>query len=892
MMRRSGAHNSLPDEDPIQTHEWELSVKEVVEQQGAQRAERLLHSAIAVGADAGIDIDTTTTPYLNTIAPDMQGSYPGDLEMEKRLHTINRWNAMMMVTRANKYVDGIGGHISTYASVSHLWEVGLNHFYRGKDGEGWGDHVYWQGHASPGIYARAWLEGRLTDENVHNFRQEVGGAGLSSYPHPRLMPNFWEYPSVSMGLGAMTAIHQARFNRYLHHRALADTTLSRVWYTMGDGESDEPESLSELALAAREGLDNIVMTMNCNLQRLDGPVRGNSKIVQELEGRFRGAGWNVIKVLWGSSWDALFARDANGALAKRLAELVDGDEQRLFTAEGAIIRKELFAGEELTALVADYSDEELEALTEDLGGHDFLKIHAAYAAACAHKGQPTVILARTIKGYGLGPAFAGRNTTHQRKKADENDLRLIRDAMGLDFTDEDLEKLPFIHPNDVPDVVNYAKKRRAAMKGPMPERRVPEMNLTLPEDVVYAEFDDGTKGTSQVSTTMAFVRLMRGLMKTKDFGERVVPLIPDEARTFGMDPLFSEFGIYHPDGQLYKPVDHKVLMKYKESAKGQILEEGINEAGALSSFIAAATSYATQGSPTIPFYIFYSMFGFQRVADLIWSAADSRARGFLIGATSGRTTLNGEGLQHQDGHSLLMAHSNPAVRAYDPAFAFELSTIIKQGIVEMCEQDGDVIYYLAVYNENYPMPAKPKDCEEGILKGLYKLRDAPSGDGPLVRLIGSGPIMLQVLDAVEKLETFGVRSEIWSATSYGELRREGMDVSRWNRLHPGESMKSTWVEQQFGDGTSPIVAVSDNVAAVPEMIREWIHAPYTVLGTDGFGRSDTRPALRRFFEIDGQAVALAALSSLVREGQLDAAVYADAMAKFEVSTDRTDITSL
>ena len=891
-VRRAGAHNSLPDEDPIQTHEWELSVQEVVEQQGAQRAERLLHSAIAAGAEAGIDIDTTTTPYLNTIAPDMQGSYPGDLEMEKRLHTINRWNAMMMVTRANKYVDGIGGHISTYASASHLWEVGLNHFYRGKDGEGWGDHVYWQGHASPGIYARAWLEGRLSDENIHNFRQEIGGAGLSSYPHPRLMPDFWEYPSVSMGLGAMTAIHQARFNRYLHHRGLADTTLSRVWYTMGDGESDEPESLSELALAAREGLDNIVMTMNCNLQRLDGPVRGNSKIVQELEGRFRGAGWNVIKVLWGSSWDALFTKDTSGALAKRLAELVDGDEQRLFTAEGAVIRKELFAGDELTALVADYSDEELEALTEDLGGHDFLKIHAAYAAACSHKGQPTVILARTIKGYGLGPAFAGRNTTHQRKKADENDLRLIRDAMGLDFSDEDLEKLPFIRPNDVPDVVAYAKNRRAAMMGPMPERRVPEMALTLPEASVYAEFDDGTKGSSQVSTTMAFVRLMRGLMKTKEFGERVVPLIPDEARTFGMDPLFAEFGIYHPEGQLYKPVDHKVLMKYKESAKGQILEEGINEAGALSSFIAAATSYATQGSPTIPFYIFYSMFGFQRVADLIWSAADSRARGFLIGATSGRTTLNGEGLQHQDGHSLLMAHSNPAVRAYDPAFAFELSTIIKQGIVDMCENDSDVIYYLAVYNENYPMPAKPKDCEEGILKGLYKLRDAPAGDGPMVRLIGSGPIMLQVLDAVEKLETFGVRSEIWSATSYGELRREGMDVSRWNRLHPGESMKTSWVEQQFSDNKAPIVAVSDNVAAVPEMIREWVHAPYTVLGTDGFGRSDTRPALRRFFEIDGEAVALAALSSLVREGRLEASVYNEAMTSFGVSSERNDITSL
>tara|TARA_B100000459_G_scaffold146965_1_gene114653 strand:+ start:29 stop:2014 length:1986 start_codon:yes stop_codon:yes gene_type:complete len=661
---------------------------------------------------------------------------------------------------------------------------------------------------------------------------------------------------------------------------------------MGDGESDEPESLSELALAAREGLDNIVMTMNCNLQRLDGPVRGNSKIVQELEGRFRGAGWNVIKVLWGSSWDALFAKDVTGSLAKRLAELVDGDEQRLFTAEGAVIRKELFAGETLTAMVADYSDEDLEALTEDLGGHDFDKIHAAYAAACAHKGQPTVVLARTIKGYGLGPAFAGRNTTHQRKKADEKDLRLIRDAMGLDFTDEDLENLPFIHPKDVPDVVAYAKNRRKIMMGPMPERRVPEINLTLPEDSVYAEFDDGTKGKSQVSTTMAFVRLMRGLMKTKEFGERVVPLIPDEARTFGMDPLFSEFGIYHPDGQLYKPVDHKVLMKYKESAKGQILEEGINEAGALSSFIAAATSYATQGSPTIPFYIFYSMFGFQRVADLIWSAADSRARGFLVGATSGRTTLNGEGLQHQDGHSLLMAHSNPAVRAFDPAFAFELSTIIKQGIVEMCEQDVDVIYYLAVYNENYPMPAKPKDCEEGILKGLYKLREAPSGDGPIVRLIGSGPIMLQVLDAVEKLEAFGVRSEIWSATSYGELRRQGMEASRWNRLHPGEAKKSSWVEQQFGEETSPIVAVSDNVASVPEMIREWVHAPYTVLGTDGFGRSDTRPALRRFFEIDGEAVALAALSSLVREGQIEASVYADAMKSFDVSADRTDITSL
>lgn len=890
-MQHSGAHDSLPDLDPTQTHEWQQSIKQVIKHQGAERANRILHSTINAAKDSGIDIDTTNTPYLNTISPDKQGNYPGDIEMEKKLHTINRWNAMMMVTRANKYFDGIGGHISTYASVSHLWESGLNHFFRGKNGDGWGDHVYWQGHASPGIYARAWLEGRLTDDQVANFRQEVGGNGLSSYPHPRLMPNFWEYPSVSMGLGAMTAIHQARFNRYLQHRGLADTNLSRVWYTMGDGESDEPESLSELSLAAREGLDNIVMTMNCNLQRLDGPVRGNSKIVQELEGRFRGAGWNVIKLLWGSSWDPLFAMDKNGLLAKRLNDLVDGDEQRLFTADGATIRKELFAGEELTAMVASFSDEELEALTEDLGGHDFAKIHAAYSAACAHKGAPTVVLARTIKGYGLGPAFAGRNTTHQRKKADENDLKLIRDAMGLDFTDEDLEKLPFIKPEDVPDVVAYAKSRRDSMHGPCPERIVPEFEMNMPEDSVYSEFDDGTKGKSQVSTTMAFVRLMRGLMKTKNFGERVVPLIPDEARTFGMDPLFAEFGIYHPEGQLYKPVDHKVLMKYKESAKGQILEEGINEAGAMSSFIAAATSYSTQGSPTIPFYIYYSMFGFQRVADLIWSAADSRARGFLVGATSGRTTLNGEGLQHQDGHSLLMAHSNPAVRAYDPAFAYELATIINRGIKEMYVDNSDVIYYLAVYNENHAMPAKPEDCEEGIIRGLYKFKDAQDGEGPVVRLIGSGPIMQQVLDAVERLESLGIRSEIWSATSYGELRRDGMEVSRENRLNPDKPAKKSWVESQLEESI-PTIAVSDNVGAVPEMIREWVNSPYTVLGTDGFGRSDTREALRRFFEIDGKAISLAAISSLVRQGLLESEVYTDAMALFEVSTEKEDITAL
>ena len=634
------------------------------------------------------------------------------------------------------------------------------------------------------------------------------------------------------------------------------------------------------------------MTMNCNLQRLDGPVRGNSKIVQELEGRFRGAGWNVIKVLWGSSWDDLFARDSAGLLAARLDALVDGDEQRIMTADGATIRKDLFNSEGLQALVAHLSDADLVDLCADVGGHDFLKLHAAYAQATAHKGEPTVVLIRTIKGFGLGPAFAGRNTTHQKKKADMESIQFMRDDLGLEFSDEDLEKYPYVMPEDVPELVAYAKQRRAAMDGFMPTRTVPKFDLTLPDEATYADFDEGTKGNMQVSTTMAFVRILRALMKDKEFGNRIVPIIPDEARTFGMDPLFSEFGIYHPEGQLYKPVDHKVLMKYKESAKGQLLEEGINEAGATSTFIAAATSFSTHHYPTVPFYTFYSMFGFQRVADLIWSAADQRARGFLMGATSGRTTLNGEGLQHQDGHSLLMAHTNPAVRAWDPAFAYELAVIIRHGIDEMYGQDKDVIHYIAVYNENYPMPPKPKGADEGIIRGMYLLRGAPKGDGPIVRLIGSGPIMVQVLDAVEKLETYGVRSEIYSATSYGEMRREGLECDRWNRLHPSKTAKQPWVERILGSGTVPVIAVSDNMAAVPDMIRQWVGGHYTVLGTDGFGRSDTREALRRFFEIDGAAVALAALSALVRDGSIDASVYEKAEKEYGISTERKDITEL
>ena len=882
----------LPDPDPISTREWIDSILAVQGQQGNEEARRLLLATIAAAKSAGVDIDAINTPYLNTISPTNQGSYPGNLEMEKRLHEVIRWNAMMIVTRANKYFEGIGGPISTYASTSHAWETGFNHFFRGKDGDGSGDHVYWQGHASPGVYARAWLEGRLSKDEIEMFRQETGGKGLSSYPHPRLMPNFWEFPSVSMGLGGMTAIHQARFNRYLESRGLCNTTGSRVWYTMGDGESDEPESLSQLSLAAREGLDNIIMTMNCNLQRLDGPVRGNSKIVQELEGRFRGAGWNVIKVLWGSSWDDLFSRDSQGILAARLNSLVDGDEQRIMTAGGSIIRKDLFNTPELSEMVSQYTDEDLEKLCEDVGGHDFVKLHAAYAQATAHKGQPTAVIIRTIKGYGLGPAFAGKNTTHQKKKADIESMKFMRDDMNLSFSDEDLETYPFINPEDVPELVEYAKSRREVLHGYVPERRSPKSNLTMPSSDVYSDFDDGTKGKMQVSTTMVFVRLLRGLMKSKELGPTIVPIIPDEARTFGMDPLFSEFGIYHPEGQLYTPVDHKVIMKYKESEAGQLFEEGINEAGATSTFIASATSYSTHSCPTIPFYIFYSMFGFQRVADLIWSAADQRARGFLMGATSGRTTLNGEGLQHQDGHSLLMAHTNPSVRAWDPAFAYELATIIQHGIKEMFEQDIDVMYYIAVYNENYPMPAKPKNVDEGIIRGLYKLRGAPKGDGPIVRLLGSGPIMLQVLDAVEKLEEFGIRSEIWSATSYGELRRDGLECERWNRLNPSEPEKQSWVQQMLGSTKDPIIAVSDNMAAVPDMVRQWMPNDFTVLGTDGFGRSDTREALRRFFEIDGESITLAAISRLVRNNIIDSKVYDKAVKKFKVSSQRNDITEI
>jgi pyruvate dehydrogenase E1 component len=889
-MAGDGFRSALPDPDEGETEEWRESIISVEENFGPERARHLLQETVATANKIGVPVgELTQTAYVNTIHPADQPNYPGDLEVERRVLDLIRWNAMMMVTRGNKYFEGIGGHISTYASTSHLWEVGMHHFFRGKNGEGNGDHVYWQGHASPGLYSRAWMEGRMDEERLENFRQEAFKTGLSSYPHPRLMPDYWEYPCVSMGLGAMTAIRQARFNRYLNNRGLVDTTQSTTWYFMGDGESDEPESLSELTLASRENLDNIVMVINCNLQRLDGPVRGNGKIVQELAARFTGAGWNVIKCLWGSAWDELFAKDLDGLLSARLEGLTDGDEQRIMTADGATIRSDLFNSPELASMVSHLSDEELEALTDNVGGHDPVKIFAAYSAARAHRGRPTVVLARTIKGWGLGPSFAGRNSTHGKKKADQDVLQYMRDDMDLPFSDEQLENLPYVQPGNYSEEVDYLMQKREALGGFVPERRDNQVAISAPSSDAYAEFDDGTKGKLQVSTTMVFVRLMRSLMKTETFGQHVVPIVPDEARTFGMDPLFSEFGIYAPEGQLYKPVDHAVLMKYKESKTGQILEEGINEAGAMSTFIASGTSYSSQDCPTIPFYIYYSMFGFQRVADLIWSAADSRARGFLIGATAGRTTLNGEGLQHQDGHSHLMAMTNPAIRAWDPAFAYELATIIRHGIDEMCNQNKDVIHYITVYNENHSMPAKPKDVDEGIVRGLYRLSGK---DRAPARLLGSGPIMLQVQEAAEMLSQRGVDCEIWSVTSYGELRREAAESERWNRLHPSEKPHSSWVSDHLDDSVGTTVAVSDNMMAVPDSIRQWVGGDYVVLGTDGFGRSDTREALRRFFEIDAEHIVLATLSSLVRRGELDGSVYDKAVKEMDVSFEREDITSI
>ena len=884
-MSGNNHHQRLPDIDPEETDEWLESLRSVVDSSGLERARLLLHEILTEAQDLGVEISPASqTPYVNTIPWDNQTPYPGNLEIEKEIQDAILWNSALIVSDANRRTDGIGGHISTYASSSTIYEVGFNHVFKGKESNGIGDALYIQGHGSPGIYARAFLEGRITREQLLNFRQEAFLDGLSSYPHPRLMKEFWEYPTVSMGLGPLAAVMQARFWKYLTNRNLVDTSQSTVYSFLGDGEMDEPEAIAAIAVAGREKLDNLITVVNCNLQRLDGPVRGNSKIIQELEGLYRGAGWDVFKVLWDSNWDRLFSQDSNGALLSRLEEINDGDFQRMSTLSPSDFRKELFSGsEELVSLGSKLSDHDIISLRR--GGHDPLKIYAAYQAAL-ESDKPAVILAHTVKGWGID-SFAGRNTTHQKKKMNIDDLIAYRDRLNIPLDDEQLQSSPFYSLDEESEALEYIHSTRIKLGGYLPSRKSPEIDFNLPSGETYSQFDNGTPEGQKVSTTMAFVRLLRNLMKS-EIGDKVVPIIPDEGRTFGMDPLFSEFGIYSHSGQKYKPVDHKMIMKYKESITGQILEEGISEANSIASWIASATSYSHAMTPTLPFYIFYSMFGFQRVNDQIWQAADARARGFLMGATAGRTTLNGEGLQHQDGHSLLHASTVPFCRSWDPAYAYELATIIRHGINEMWGENQDVFHYIMLYNQNERQPPKPEGIDDKIIKGAYRLSESKSDDRPNVRILGSGPILSHVIEASEKLVELGINTEIWSVTSYGELRREGLESQRINRLYPEEE-KIPYVSECFGDEITT-VAVSDYITAVPEMIQRWVGGNFIVLGTDGFGRSDDRLELRRFFEIDTNSIVLATVSALEREGSVKKGLTEEIVEKWGISRERFDKT--
>ena len=884
-MSGNNHHQRLPDIDPEETDEWLESLRSVVDSSGLERARLLLHEILTEAQDLGVEISPASqTPYVNTIPWDNQTPYPGNLEIEKEIQNAILWNSALIVSDANRRTDGIGGHISTYASSSTIYEVGFNHVFKGKESNGIGDALYIQGHGSPGIYARAFLEGRITREQLLNFRQEAFLDGLSSYPHPRLMKEFWEYPTVSMGLGPLAAVMQARFWKYLTNRNLVDTSQSTVYSFLGDGEMDEPEAIAAIAVAGREKLDNLITVVNCNLQRLDGPVRGNSKIIQELEGLYRGAGWDVFKVLWDSNWDRLFSQDSNGVLLSRLEEINDGDFQRMSTLSPSDFRKELFSGsEELVSLGSKLSDQDIIGLRR--GGHDPLKIYAAYHAAL-ESDKPAVILAHTVKGWGID-SFAGRNTTHQKKKMNIDDLIAYRDRLNIPLDDEQLQSSPFYSLDEESEALGYIHSTRGKLGGYLPSRKSPEIDFNLPSEETYSQFDNGTPEGQKVSTTMAFVRLLRNLMKS-EIGDKVVPIIPDEGRTFGMDPLFSEFGIYSHSGQKYKPVDHKMIMKYKESITGQILEEGISEANSIASWIASATSYSHAMTPTLPFYIFYSMFGFQRVNDQIWQAADARARGFLMGATAGRTTLNGEGLQHQDGHSLLHASTVPFCRSWDPAYAYELATIIRHGINEMWGKNQDVFHYIMLYNQNERQPPKPEGIDDKIIKGAYRLSESKSDNRPNVRILGSGPILSHVIEASEKLVELGINSEIWSVTSYGELRREGLESQRINRLYPEEE-KIPYVSECFGDEITT-VAVSDYITAVPEMIQRWVGGKFIVLGTDGFGRSDDRLELRRFFEIDTNSIVLATISALEREGSVKKGLTEEIVEKWGISRERFDKT--
>jgi pyruvate dehydrogenase E1 component len=875
------------DIDPIETQEWLDAIKAVKLHDGTERVNFLLQTlANAVGAGE-LGSGGINTPYVNTIPASQEPKYPGNLDLEHRIRSLIRWNAMAIVVRASRTEYDLGGHIGTFASAATLYDVGFNHFWRAPSAQHGGDMIYIQGHASPGIYARSFLEGRLNEEQLNNFRQEVGGKGLSSYPHPWLMPDYWQYPTVSMGLGPLQAIYQARMQRYLEARSIVAPSDRKVWCFCGDGEMDEVDSLGAITVASREKLDNLIFVINCNLQRLDGPVRGNSKIIQELEAVFKGAGWNVIKVIWSSAWDELLAKDKFGLLRKRMEQAVDGDFQNYVARDGKHIREHFFGTHpDLLQMVAHLTDAELWNLSR--GGHDPVKVYAAYAAAVEHTGQPTVILAKTVKGYGLGTAGEGMNTAHNTKKLEHQQLLAFRDRFNIPIKDEQIDEVPYFKTAANSAEMQYMQERRNKLFGYLPQRRrLSSEILKTPELAEFDAFFTGT-GDREISTTMAFVRLINQLCKDKNIGKRIVPIIPDEARTFGMEGLFRQLGIYAPAGQLYTPVDSDQVMYYKEAKDGQILEEGINEAGAFCSWLTAGTSYSNHDKVMIPFYIFYSMFGFQRVGDLSWAAGDSRARGFLIGGTAGRTTLNGEGLQHEDGNSHTMAGLIPNCISYDPTFNFELAVIIQDGLKRMIEQQEDVYYYITVMNENYKHPEMPKDCEQGIIQGLYKLQSAVKAAKHSVQLMGSGTILREVIAAAELLQEFDVAADVWSATSFNLLGRDGMEVDRWNRMHPESQAKQAYVTQCLQNTSGPVVAATDYVKGYAEQVRKYIPRSYTVLGTDGYGRSDSREVLRRFFEVDRYYIVVAALKALADEGEIKPALVTKAIKQYKLDPDKVN----
>ncbi|MBV8525707.1 MAG: pyruvate dehydrogenase (acetyl-transferring), homodimeric type [Acetobacteraceae bacterium] len=877
---------ALRDQDPMETQEWREALDSVLAFEGPERAYHLLEELVSEARRYGAPVPySANTPYLNTIPPHQEIRHPGDRAIEHRIRSLIRWNAVAIVMRANKYSSELGGHVASFQSAATLYDVGFMHFWNAPSENHGGDLVFMQGHSSPGFYSRSFLEGRLTEEQLINFRQEVDGKGLSSYPHPWLMPHYWQFPTVSMGLGPLMAIYQARFLKYLQNRGLADTENRRVWGFLGDGETDEPESLGAISMAGRERLDNLIFVVNCNLQRLDGPVRGNGKIIQELEGVFRGAGWNVIKVIWGTGWDRLIAKDTSGLLLQRMEECVDGEYQDFKSKNGAYVREKFFGKyPELKALVADMSDDEIWALNR--GGHDPNKVYAAYAAAMRHKGQPTVILAKTVKGYGMGESGEGQNITHQQKKMGEVAMREFRDRFSLPLSDEQLKEVPFVRfPEDSAEM-QYLRERRAKLGGSLPARRAKSESLEVPP---LSAFDMQLKSTGErtISTTMAFVRILNTLMRDKKVGKYVVPIVPDESRTFGMEGMFRQFGIYSQVGQLYQPEDANQLMFYKEDKKGQILQEGLNEPGAVCSWIAAATSYSSNYLPMIPFYIYYSMFGFQRVGDFTWAAGDMRARGFLLGATAGRTTLNGEGLQHEDGHSHILSSVIPNCVSYDPTFSYEVAVIIQDGLRRMLQEQEDVFYYVTLMNENYEHPALPEGAEPGIIKGMYLLQSSDAGaKGPRVQLLGSGTILREVIAAAGLLAEYGVSADVWSCPSFTELRREGLDTERWNMLHPDQPPRKSYVQQCLEGRPGPVIASTDYMKTFADQIRPFVPGTYRVLGTDGFGRSDYRKKLRYFFETDRHFVALAALKALADAGTIPASIAAEALGKFGINPEK------